>query len=487
MPPMRRVSAFAVLVLVLMRGFSASHASLRAAEGYAVSPFDVPSSVITAACAINIAGHVVGYYADDAGTRGFLFANGGFSPITFPGAAWTVAYGVNATDQIVGAYGPDDSNGRHGFVWSGGRFASIDFPGGTDTVARGVNSRGQVVGDYRAVDGARHGFLLSAARYSALDLPGGGEGGARAINDAEQIAGVMGSGPVARGFLFSAGTYSRLQFPDSNYTEAWGINNTGDVVGQIDGAQAPSRGFRWSANAYSLIEPPGSSTSWDARGINDFGEIVGAFTGADGRLHGYRAAPAALQFGPADPAVITQLSNPSGPQGPAGPAGPPGPPGPQGPAGPEGPRGAPGPAAWRPTSQLSPVDDGLQRARAALTRAINQSDYVQQALRDVELAIADVSSARRFAAGQPDGSASMPPAARPDFTPPPRPAPNRNVMLEAALQNLGMAFDALARAGGGDPGGFRAKANTDIATAAADLIAGINSANASFKATTPKR
>jgi hypothetical protein len=42
---------------------------------------------------------------------------------------------------------------------------------------------------------------------------------------------------------------------------------------------------------------------------------------------------------------------------------------------------------------------------------------------------------------------------------------------------------------GGDLGGFRATANTDIAAAAADLIAGINSANASFTftSTTPKR
>lgn len=60
-------------------------------------------------------------------------------------------------------------------------------------------------------------------------------------------------------------------------------------------------------------------------------------------------------------------------------------------------------------------------------------------------------------------------------------------MLEAALQNLAMAFDALARSAGGNLGGFREKANTDIATAAADLIAGINSANASLKSTTPRR
>ncbi len=53
-------------------------------------------------------------------------------------------------------------------------------------------------------------------------------------------------------------------------------------------------------------------------------------------------------------------------------------------------------------------------------------------------------------------------------------------MLEGALHNLQTAFDALARAGGGDLGGFCARMNTDIATAASDLLAAIDAANAAF-------
>ncbi|HEX4347487.1 MAG TPA: hypothetical protein VHZ73_07935 [Vicinamibacterales bacterium] len=463
----------------------ASHPALLAADGFVVSTIDVPSATLTEACAIDVAGHVVGDFTDGSGTHGFLLANNRVARLDYPGAAWTAAYGVNATEQVVGGYGPSESDSRHGFLWTAGRFASIDVPNGTDTVARGINAHGQIVGDYRGTDGLRHGFLLSAGRYTPVDVPGAVETGANAIDDGGKIVGATRMAGVSRGFQFAAGAYVPLQFPGSAYTEAGGMNNLGEIVGQIDGAEPPSRGFALDGTSYALVDPPSSASSWSARGINDFGEIVGAFTGADGRLHGYRATPSALQFSVSAPA-ITEFISPQGTVGPAGPQGPPGPPGPP------GPRGAPGeagPAAangMSSTNPMAPVADGLQRAHTALAHAANQSDYVQRAAHDIDSAMADVSSAARSAgAGR---SASVGPGgSRPDFTPPPRPAPNRNVMLEAALQNLGMAFDALTRADGGDPNGFRAKANTDIATAAADLIAGMNAANASYRAPTPRQ
>jgi hypothetical protein len=114
---------------------------------------------------------------------------------------------------------------------------------------------------------------------------------------------------------------------------------------------------------------------------------------------------------------------------------------------------------------------------------VNQSDYVQRAAADINVAIGDITAGIIFANAHPDSTTSPAPGAPgPDFNPPPRPAPNRNVMLEAALNNLKVAFDTLAEAPGGDLDGFRAKVNTDIAAAAKELIAGINSANASFLA-----
>ena len=71
-------------------------------------------------------------------------------------------------------------------------------------------------------------------------------------------------------------------------------------------------------------------------------------------------------------------------------------------------------------------------------------------------------------------------AVSPDFTPPARPAPNRNARLEIALNNLGTAFETFARVPGGDLDGLRPKVNSGIASAASTIIVGINAANEDF-------
>ena len=119
---------------------------------------------------------------------------------------------------------------------------------------------------------------------------------------------------------------------------------------------------------------------------------------------------------------------------------------------------------------------------SSLQRAANQEDYVKKAIVTMNLAVTDVDRAIGFLNGHAAVAAAPAPlVAKPDFTPPPKPAPNRNMMLEIALHQLEMAFDALASAPGGDLGGFRAKANADIGAAAQELIAGIKKSNAAFE------
>ena len=113
---------------------------------------------------------------------------------------------------------------------------------------------------------------------------------------------------------------------------------------------------------------------------------------------------------------------------------------------------------------------------------MNQDDLVQKAVADTNLAIGDLSEAIAFITNHPEAATAPPPTAtRPDFTAPPRPAPNRNAGLEIGLNNLRTALDALGRASGGDLGDFRTKANAHIAAAASDIIAAINAANDDFR------
>jgi hypothetical protein len=58
----------------------------------------------------------------------------------------------------------------------------------------------------------------------------------------------------------------------------------------------------------------------------------------------------------------------------------------------------------------------------------------------------------------------------------------QNVMLARGLSDLGVAFAALARSGGGDLGGLRSKLNNDIAGAAKDVLDAITDSIAHFQA-----
>jgi hypothetical protein len=125
----------------------------------------------------------------------------------------------------------------------------------------------------------------------------------------------------------------------------------------------------------------------------------------------------------------------------------------------------------------------LERAVDSLQRAANQNCYVQKAVVDLTLAITDVNNGLSFVDRRPEAAMTPPPpVARPDFTFPEPPGPLRNIMLDRALHNLATAFDAIARAPGGDLGGARTAATGRIALVAKELIAGLNASNAAYRA-----
>ena len=79
--------------------------------------------------------------------------------------------------------------------------------------------------------------------------------------------------------------------PGSNQTTAYGINESGQIVGTYVDESFFNRfhGFLLSDGIYSLLEPPGSLQS-QALGINDAGQIVGWYDGPGGQ-HGFLATP----------------------------------------------------------------------------------------------------------------------------------------------------------------------------------------------------
>ncbi len=93
------------------------------------------------------------------------------------GTHGTLAYGINATGQIVGYY-EDDGTAfglDHGFLYSGGNYTTLDDPSANaGTFAQGINDSGQIVGYYTNTASGNHGFLYNPAgggTYTTLDDP----------------------------------------------------------------------------------------------------------------------------------------------------------------------------------------------------------------------------------------------------------------------------------------------------------------------------
>lgn len=66
-------------------------------------------------------------------------------------------------------------------------------------------------------------------------------------------------------------TLTPISYPGSPYTQAYGMNNAGEIVGQTIGG-----GFVYSNGIYTLLNVPGS-TGTLANGVNNVGQIVGDY------------------------------------------------------------------------------------------------------------------------------------------------------------------------------------------------------------------
>ena len=127
---------------------------------------NAPAASLTAA-AINDEGDVAGFYTNPAGTTdGFLKTHHGqFIDLAVPGAASTMALGVDSSDEVVGVYtvGSGSTAAMHGFTWTARHgFSTVDDPlGAGTTTINGVNDRGQLVGFYVDSAGNTDGFLAT--------------------------------------------------------------------------------------------------------------------------------------------------------------------------------------------------------------------------------------------------------------------------------------------------------------------------------------
>ncbi len=190
---------------------------------------------------------------------------GTFTSIDYPGATQTRAHGINSSGDIVGLY--TDASGTHGYLLRGGQFASIDVPGSGSSKPSASDA-------------------VNSPDFTVIDFPGALSTQAWGINDAGDIVGYYTvEGPVIHAFLLRDGEFTSVEFP--GHINTLGIKSTvdGTVVGCFHDMDAMDsmHGYVWSEeNGYSSFALPFSMHN----GITPGGDIVGLYGDGDNR-HGY--------------------------------------------------------------------------------------------------------------------------------------------------------------------------------------------------------
>lgn len=265
--------------------------------------FDVPvaGATVTQPDDISDSGHIVGAYIDAGGAiHGFLMAGAAFTTLDFPGAAVTLAWGINSADQIVGTYRIAPNLPPHGFLaqpgnkakglpafgTASGQFTSFDFPGAINTQATAVTPSGDIVGRYFSADGRQHGFLKSSGNFTSIDFPGANTfTDVTWINPQGQIVGTYDSADgKLHAYLLSGGTFTSIDYPGAQATLGFGIGANGEIVGP-ESTNGTLHGYLLDKTGnFSLIDFPGALGTLPT--MIAAGRIVGGYFDSAG-THGF--------------------------------------------------------------------------------------------------------------------------------------------------------------------------------------------------------
>lgn len=170
-------------------------------------------------------------------------------------------------------------------------FTFINYPGQLNTGFLGVNlgatsSQQMMIGG--GVYNAGYGFFvdfsstdgLASETFGAIpNYPGSTTSNPYGINNSGQIIGqYTDSAGDYHGYVLSGGNFTAINVPFQGAvnTDPECINDEGDIVG-IWGADQ-HQGFEEIGGVYSVIQVPGADITWPY-GINDRGDVVGGYNG----------------------------------------------------------------------------------------------------------------------------------------------------------------------------------------------------------------
>ena len=273
------VGAVAVVAscAVLVAGASGSAGSVRAR--WVIRDLGTLGGRESRAVDVNERGQVVGT-ADtvvraariDVIEHGFLWENGAMRDLGTLGGPNSEAVDVNERGQVVGTADTREREGgypiSHAFLWLNGKIRDL----GRADKAVAVNNRGEVIFEQY---GTRDAFLWANGSVRSLSPSDERETDANGINDRGQVIGQWGWWKGEKDWLWQNGEYTKLDF------RPVGINERGQIVG-IGPSGDWTKAVRWTDGRMEILTPPARSRTRGsmtprAYSINGSGLMVGYF------------------------------------------------------------------------------------------------------------------------------------------------------------------------------------------------------------------
>jgi len=202
------------------------------------------------------------------------------------GGSASQAYGINDSGQVVGS--SSTATSTRAFLYSSATgMTNLGTLSGVSS-ATGINSGGQVAGN-----SGDYAFLYSSSTgMSSLGSLGGGWSDAYGINDSGQVVGDSYTASYAdHAFLYSSSKgMTDLGTLGGSTSTAYGINNSGQIVGDSYTASGADHAFLYNSGSSSAkmldLGTMGGADS-QANAINNGGQIVGWSDTASGASHAF--------------------------------------------------------------------------------------------------------------------------------------------------------------------------------------------------------
>jgi len=254
----------------------------------------LPGHTVSIPFDINNSGQIVGVSIRridgiDESEQAFLYANGVMQGLgALPDDTYSLANALNDSGLVVGVSFNNQPLQYRAFAFEDGVMRDLGSLPGWSPDPRSVNQKGEIAGILFDATGGTHAFLFHEGLFTDLGTLGGPHSGAFGINKAGNVVGFSTLPSGFHAFIYDGAMQDLGAFGDSNGSEAYSINNEGQIVGYsyLNIASSFYHAFLYSNGTFRDLGTLGGNYS-KASDINKFGVIVGHATIADGQIHGF--------------------------------------------------------------------------------------------------------------------------------------------------------------------------------------------------------